>query len=380
MIEFELRRRFLRGVVAAPIIASTTSLASGSAKATTPIRDAYTVTSADTTLFLDGLAYYTVTFPDPSEFPFPFVITLFNADSRAKWINMKGAPGAVSDPASYLWPRQSAIVFNNGQGGWALLGRDRWRIGFANQGTQAAKLHIDPTYGNDAFGSTDGLAAGTGALKSFQGAYVRALAEIDLNAGELTLQLASSATESENLHFAAWGLPGVSGGAGLVVDGGGGTLAGQIQLYFGYQGLFQNMEITGGFSLARGASCQLNPNISFGPCSNPHILADGRSQFLVVAPYSISGGAPCHVALDNGSILDTLIRDITGTVIGSGIKFTEAFVIAGSGSIYRGFASWNNSAGVIDTLSYIATLNAIVSGVSALPGNGGTLQAGAHAM
>src|SRR5215469_12269564 len=111
MVEGELRRRFLRNVVASPMVA-TTSLASGSAKAATPIRDAYTVTNTDTTLFLDGLAYYAVTFPDPSSFSFPFAITLFNADSRAKWIVMNGAPGALSEPASFLWPGQSAIVFN----------------------------------------------------------------------------------------------------------------------------------------------------------------------------------------------------------------------------------------------------------------------------
>lgn len=118
----------------------------------------YVVTNTNNrqVLNLNGSTFFTVVVGAASEFDSSFWVVIFNNDNRGKRISVTGKSDFILWPGQYIW------VFQDGTGAaWMVTDPGRW---FA---LTTKNFFVDPVQGND---SNDGLATGTQAWRTIQGA------------------------------------------------------------------------------------------------------------------------------------------------------------------------------------------------------------------
>jgi hypothetical protein len=334
----------------------------------------YTVLNADKgdTISLEGNAFYTLTFGNPTGYDANFTVMVINNDTgRAKWISLSGTI------SFYLWPRQTCIVVNNNNI-WRPLGRSRWKLP-----SGALTINTDFTNGSDTNGVADGLATGAGAFKTVQHALGMILNEFDLDGTEsgqsqITVLMAAGSTDSSIIHFSPHATAiGAQGGAAIKIDGNGGSITGGMQFYFGAVVEIRNVTIssqTAGVNAIDaqwGSKIFLLDGITFA-ANAANLAAINAADFSHVEldnNITVSGaGSYLFIAASNSNIIAISALTITLT---SNITVTNTVLVAACSNMNLANVTWSLGGHTVTaTNKYVVTTNGVLSGSANVPGSG----------
>lgn len=299
---------------------------------------------------------FTVTLPSISGFAATCTVTVANGDT-ARGKLLSGFPTGV---AGILFPLQTVKV-SIVNGAWTTIQNPgRWRP------SSTVTLNIDNVNGSDTV--NDGLGTGaTGAFASFSKAWTIALDNIDKNDQTVIIQAASGQSWT---NFAAIGT--TVGNGALVIDLGGGTLAGSGANALAVQNtlsgnianntlLIQNITITcsggvNGLDLVSGFVA-INTGVTFGACpGGAQIESDGPARIFVIANYTISGDASFHWLATAQGLIDFNLN-VTVTLIGTP-AFSQQFANAQMNATIFSLVTFSGSA---TGTRWSASLNGIIN-------------------
>jgi hypothetical protein len=298
-----------------------------------------------------------------------------NDGTRGKILS--GFPG---DVPIRLWPGQTVGVKRVSNGPFASsYVPGRWAIGpFGN----TIKFFIDGSLGNDA---NDGLAAGSGAFKTFNNAITTILTSLDTQQQVITIQLAAGQSWNNfvvpnapfgggfiSLDLNGNTLDGLNSGTGaaLYVTGGiNGSLIlsainGTITCSTGLYGIAVISGVAG-----LGVHTGTTSDITMGACPNgAHFWTDSPfSRMVAFGDYTIAGSAKYHWVAANGGLSD-FDSAITVHCTGSP-AFSQAFAYAFNVSVLVSNEVFSGCGGITGT-RYLVTLNSTSIGTATIPGNG----------
>lgn len=354
----------------------------------------YPVTSGDcgSIIVAAGNSYYPVIFSDPTGYPANCQVQITNADTaRGKAICLNVSPCPNGLVPFVLWPGQT-VTISNATGRWLPNPAfQRWRLPVGE-----TVLNVDPTHaaaqmnGGTAYPVGDGLGLGADALPSIEaGAYY---AENYIDDGSLPVSsppnnstvrvlLCAGCTDTKTIHYSPHGLVGAHGGAALIIDGNGGTLAtsgSSIEIYLA--GMVQIRNITLKSVLGDcidaewGAKVAIEDLVTFGPCGMGHMSVTDAARIQIDHDYEISDSAQYHMVNSGGYI--RMVPGVHG-IVTANLAFTD-FVLGtyGGSTVINDF----NTNGFIVTgrqyeVYYNATIadgghGALLPGMpGAIPGN-----------
>ena len=341
---------------------------------------AYAVANADkgSTVALGGNSFYTLTFNAASGYDANFSVLVLNEDTgRGKTIAISGGTSFI------LWPGQSSIVFNQNNVWQTYNTPARWQ-------KSGATFYVDPLNGND---NNDGLATGTGAFLTIQGAYNVVRSHLDCIGGFPTIQLADgtySVGSGVNINYSLVGsaqlliqgnntTPGnvivscSAGGSCFTVRDGGATvtLSGMTLSTAGNGSTLLNV--------SQNAVCDI---CSAGPVNfnaaplGVHISANTWASVNVLGNYTVNGSASDHILCENNAYINYGSFIVTGA---SGLAFTTFAGAVNGGVISAGgsamtFSGFSGVTGV----KYSATMNGVIASNSTVypGGTAGTTSTG----
>ena len=288
----------------------------------------YTVGNADkgSTIALGGNAFFTLTVNAASGYDGNFSALIFNEDSgRGKTISINGITSFI------LWPLQACLLFND-NGTWQIWPRtQRW------QANGAITFNVDPVAGND---SNDGLATGSGAFLTLQGALVVALFQVDYRSFTGTVLLANGTYSGSAAVLSAFGQ--VVGNATVSIKGNAGQGANVLwQVPTGQVGMFikdfcafdlDNITFSGGtgaicLSVGQFGIVDIGAGVTFGNCPGGiHIEVTDNGSCNAVGGYGISGTAyGSHMLIESGGQFNYGGQAINVSGAATFTNFVEAF-------------------------------------------------------
>ena len=307
---------------------------------------------------------------------------MLNEDrSRAKFVALSGGE------SFYLWPQQTVLVFNQNNA-WHALGRAKWLLP-----TGPMTLHTDFQHGSDEYGKTDGLQAGTGALKSVNHALYFANNQFCWNPDgdtpgpggglqtRLTVLMAPGSTDTTPVHYAMHGIRGAQGGDALVLDLNGGTLSSATKEPALLVALNSFLIVRNGtlsapqgtaIDVCYGGKLYLRDGLTFGPIGGDgaHVRLLPGAFVRFVRDYTIAGGHPAgsHIKNINGTmhhagpITVTIVADVSfrNTYFGSGLSYGS---VGGLTTRLNGHTVSTQNPVRLDG-------NSVLYGAAKMPGNG----------
>ncbi len=312
----------------------------------------YTVTNGDfaTTLILGGGVFSTLTLNAASTYSSNFFVYIENADTRGKLISPNGHTSFI------LWPNQSCLITNQNNNWFVSPEEQHWKL------PSATTFYVDNINGSD---SNDGLATVTGAFATIQHAMNTVSQYVDANGFTLTVRV-SDGTYTENVTLMpVLGTLSVGAHNELILTGNTVTLGNTIWsptsgtavhvintpgCPWRVQGFKFISTGSGGTAIncEFGASLYLGNN-NYGSCTVAHIGAAYSSKIeFVDTVYSISGSAPYHIVVHNGSLVlaggaGPMIVTLTGTP-----AFSSAFI-----------SSYNNSTAEMSGMTFSGSATGI---------------------
>lgn len=236
----------------------------------------------------------------------------------------------------------------------------------------AARTYYVRTDGSD---SNDGLTDSAGGAFLTIGKAMTVVAALDLGGTTVTVQVGAG-TYAEAVTLAL-----LIGGAGTLIGDTttpsnvviSATSANAIRAITGNRGWtvrgFKLTTTTSGYSLyANNGSSVVYNSIDFGASAGGHIFANNGSFAFCTGNYTISGSAPWHWAVDNGSILTSNSDTIT---LSGTPAFSTAFAYAARNGVMK--VDGNTFSGSATGKRYQAENGGAIStngaGTSYLPGN-----------
>lgn len=332
----------------------------------------YTVQTSDfgKTLVLGGNALFQLTFPAAGGFPSTFLLFAVNSDSWSGGRGKRIVSGAVDFPQFILWPGQTAIFFISA-GLWRVERNVRAKL---PPGAITFNSHFSS--GNDTLGQNDGLGTGSSAFQTVSGALGTIADQFEFSLYNQTqLTVLAGANDSQEVHYPLHsGNPGAQGFAsGPIIDGGGHTLSGGINLFFiGSYLQLRNVTITSpadGISLNHGGLIEFLDGITFGACSGAHISANFPAKIIFNNDYTISGGATAHMSIGNAKVIAfqglTATFSANVTIGNTGL----AVIYDAGGHVELQNWTWNLAGHTVTGKKYSVIDNGVVVGAAAIPGS-----------
>jgi hypothetical protein len=246
------------------------------------------------TFLLAGGALYTLTIPPANaSIDDDFQILIFVNDSRGKKISVPG----YTNPFM-LWPNQWMLI-SKYSGTWLVTMPPRWRPG------APVTFYVNPTTGAD---TNDGLARGSGAFQTIQGAvnavqqFTDGQFQIVPESGAFSHPVGSGVV-LDGLQFnrsvtIVGDGPVSPPGVGVYCDTGGVVFTAKNGAILGLQNLYISLTSPG--SDGEGILCEngsvLNLfNCSFGGFNGPHMEVFENATMNIGGFYDIYGGATVHL-------------------------------------------------------------------------------------
>ena len=280
----------------------------------------------------------------------------------AKFVNFVSCTSTAGS-GTYLWPGQTlrAAVINNA---WVPVRcPGPWEM---PSGTFT--LNVDPTYGSDTYGATDGLGLTTRAFGNIDVALYLA-AEVMKNSSftqtQLNIKLCSGCADAAGVHWALHAnMPGAQGGAGVIVDCNGGSEGGAVEEYFHTVLAFQNCTFTNVIQLQSGAIFVLNNGNTVVPVSGAlnFIISTGSSIYNNATSLTVAGGSGAGLIVLTGAQVSLPPINQTGDITWS----TAGVFVLGAG--YLQMSTWNTNAYTVTGTKYNLSECGIAEGTNNLPG------------
>ncbi len=326
------------------------------------------------TIVLTGNALYTFTVPAAdASIDDDFQVLIYVNDNRGKRISVPGYP----DSPFMLWPGQWMIV-SKISGTWLILKPPRWKV----SGT--IPFYVNPTTGND---TNDGLARGSGAFSTIQGAVnaVQRFTDGNFNiipeAGAFSHPVGSGVVVdglqfNRSITIIGDG-PVAPPGVGVYCDTGGVVFTAKNGAILGLQNLFISPSPGGasaeGILMENGGVVNLF-NCSFGGFNGPHMEVFENATLNLGGFYDIYAGATLHLYVHGSGYVTygaTTVGFTTGMSIGTFMEVVyNSSIIFAPGVTFAnpGFCSGDKV--FVDYNSTIVTQGATIPGTT--PGTIGT--------